>query len=347
MVKRLLATWILIATLPLDLCADDKILSVLNWAEYLDEGLVAQFEERFGVDVQFTYFESSDGRDRILAENDGAGFDVVLAEDVTTSALLRLGWLQTFTAKDVPNLRHIDDRWATMDGEGRYAAIPYFWGTVGIAYRKDLLAQPVETWRQFFQPAEELRGHVAMIDDAWDVVGMALKSLGKSMVSESREDIDAAETLLLAQRPFIRSYSVVSISEKSTLISGEIRAAMVYNGDGVSLAELNENIVYVHPREGSGLWVDQWVVPAKASNKAMAYRFIDFLNDPENAARNAQTLYYATPNRAAEALLSEELRNNPGVYPPAEVLARCERYAGLSARALRRRIEILTTLTGD
>lgn len=347
MFRFVLIGLIVLIAFPGGLAANDKILSVLNWSEYLDDDLVAEFERRYEVDVQFTYFESSDDRDRIMAENDGAGFDLVLAEDASIRALSLLGWLQPFDEREVPNLRHLDPRWLARDEQGRVLAVPYFWGTVGIAYRRDLLEQPISTWRQFFEPAEDLRGYIALIDDAWDVVGMALKSLGKSMVSESSQDLSEAESLLRAQKPYVRSYGVVSLTEKSTLNTGEIRAAMVYNGDGVTLAELNENIAYVLPEEGSGLWVDQWTVPAKATSKPLAYRFLDFLNEPKNAAKNAETLYYASPNRDAEALMSADLLHDPNVYPPAEVLARCERYQGLSARALRRRISILSSLTGD
>lgn len=124
MFRFVLIGLIVLIAFPGGLAANDKILSVLNWSEYLDDDLVAEFERRYEVDVQFTYFESSDDRDRIMAENDGAGFDLVLAEDASIRALSLLGWLQPFDEREVPNLRHLDPRWLARDEQGESSQCP-------------------------------------------------------------------------------------------------------------------------------------------------------------------------------------------------------------------------------
>ena len=83
------------------------------------------------------------------------------------------------------------------------------------------------------------------------------------------------------------------------------------------------------------MWADYFVVSSSSSNKPLAARFLGFLNRPDIAARNAEYLYYATPNEAGLALLSAELRADPVVFPSDEVLSRSEVYRELAPRAMK------------
>ena len=188
-----------------------------------------------------------------------------------------------------------------------------------------------------FKPTEEVRGRIAMVDSQRDFLGMALKALGYSANSSDSREINEATELLLAQRPFVKSYNYMVLGEDSAIVKGDVAMAMMFSGDALLVQEQEEHIKYVVPKEGGNLWVDYLVVMQSSNNKDLAYAFINFLNQPENAAQLAEYVYYATPNKAAEKLLPAEFLTDPVIYPDEETLSRCEAYLPLSARATKKR----------
>lgn len=319
-------------------------LRFLNWSEYMDPALLKEFEQRFGVRVTEVYFESDAMRDDMLVETDGKGYDVILANGIALRPYQRRGWLARFGEAEVPNLKHVDRRWLDLFPESRGYAAPFFWGTTGIGYRRDLVGEEIDSWMQLYRPAEGLRGRIYMNKDGRDVIGMALKALGYSANSIDSREVAEAEKLLLAQKPYVKSYGYPLLSAKSGLVTGEILAAMMFNGDVLMVQEHHPEITYVLPKEGGNIWVDYLAVGQASEHKAQAYQFIDFLNEPTIAARLAQFVYYATPNKAAEALLPEEFLGDPIIYPPPQVLKHSEVYTHLPPRAQKRRNGIFARL---
>jgi spermidine/putrescine transport system substrate-binding protein len=260
-------------------------------------------------------------------------------------AYAKRGWIEAIDHKRLKNLKHIIPRWAKAFAASETHGVPYFWGNLGIAYREDLVDKPPASWMDLYKPDESLRGRIVMNKTSRDLIGMALKALGYSANSVDRDELRAAERLLMHQKPFVRAYSYVSLNAQSAMVSGEVAMAMMYSGDALMLMEHHPKIRFVLPKEGGNLWVDYLTVAAKSSNKALAYAFIDFLNEPQNAAQLAQFVYYATPNKAAEALLPEEHLTDPVIYPSAEVLSRSEPNRPLPARTIKLRNEIFSRVT--
>jgi len=310
-------------------------LVIFTWSEYIDPGVVAEFERETGAAVRFVYYESDDTRTRTMTSTGGAEFDLILVAGVSLRAYVRRGWVAPLSEMDIGNLDHVSARWRTAFEDARTHGVPYFWGTTGIAYRRDLVPEPIRSWRQLFVPDETLRGRIIMVRSTRDLVGMALKALGYSANSEQRSQIDEAGRLLLDQKPFVRSYVYSSLSEKSPLVRGDAWAAIMYSGDALLLKSLHPSIEYVVPVEGSNLWADYFVVSSSSSRKRLAARFLGFLNRPDIAARNAEYLHYATPNEAGLELLPAEFRADPVVFPSAEVLSQSEVYRELPPRAMK------------
>jgi len=309
-----------------------RSLVFLTWYDYLDPALVAEFERETGATIQFSYYASDDHRDEILAASDGRGYDLAAVNGLMLQSYAARGWLAPLRPASIPNLKHLDTRWRSAYPAAEQYAVPYFWGTLGIGYRKDLLPGGISTWKEFYQPPETLRGRIALPKSSRDVVGMALKSLGHSANTDDRDAIREAGRLLEAQKPFVRSYAYVGQDESSALVTGEVWASMLYSGDALVVREFHDEIEYVVPEEGSNLWVDYLAVLRSSTRKEQAARFIDFLNRPENAARNARFLSYATPNVAARALLPREYMENPIIHPDPDVLSRSELYRELPPR---------------
>jgi spermidine/putrescine transport system substrate-binding protein len=227
---------------------------------------------------------------------------------------------------DIPNLKHLYTPWDRAALPATVDSVPYFWGTIGIAYRQDLVKEPITSWKQVFEPDESLRNRLLVLNTAATTVGLALKSLGYSINSADPQALREVSLLLAKQRPYVRAYRNPMLGENSSLAKGDVHAAIAYNGDVLMLQELNKNIVYAQPSEGSALWLDDLVILKSSEHKTLAKAFINFINDPKINARNAQFVYYSTPNSAAEKLLPPEFLNNPAIYLSDEQRKRYETF---------------------
>lgn len=320
-------------------------LIILNWSDYLDPELIEEFEQEFNVNIKEVYFENDEARDRLMLQSDGQGYDIAIVDGTTLTSYQQRGWLASIDERDVPNLQHIDKRWLAAHPSANGHAVPYFWGTIGIAYRSDLVSDEITSWQQILSPAEELRGRIVMVDDNRDLLSPALITLGGSPNSSDPQDLEAASVLLQEQRPYVREYGYVSLGEESELVTGDVWVAMMYSGDALVVQEHNESIEYVVPEEGTVLWVDYLAVLNASSKKALAKQFINFLNEPGNAARQAEYVYYPTPNKAAEALLPAEFLEDELIYPPQERIEKSEFYRVLPAPITRRYANITAAVT--
>ncbi len=330
------------------MCADASArqheLVVLNWADYVDPDLVEQFEHDNNVKIKWMYFEGDDARDAILVSSHATGIDIALVNDVSLSLYQASGWLAPISAKEVPSLKYIDPKRLENLGDASGYSVPYFWGTLGIAYRKDLYPVEVTSWQQILQPDESLQGKIVMMSSARDVIGMALKALGYSANSNNPKELKEAEALLRKQKPYVSRYNYIAITEESTLLSGETWMSMAFNGDVLTLNEYSNDIHYVIPKEGGNVWTDHLVIMNKSTNKDLAYEFVDFLNQPKNAAKNAEFVYFATPNVEALKLVSDEYRNNRVIFPTSDQVETSERYQKVSARVSKFRNRVMADL---
>lgn len=324
--------------------AAEKQLVVLTWADYIDPQVIAEFERAQHAKVKFTYFESDDDRDDLLTQSKGTGYDVVLADGISVTTYADVGWLAPIPQTLIPNLKHIDRRWRSAFSRAQQYGVPYFWGTIGIAYRRDKVSAEFTSWMDLYRPQLALSGKILMIKHARDVIGMALKALGYSPNSGDPAQLAQARELLLAQKPFVRAYSYVSLSKESALVTGEVWAAMVFSGDSITLRELDPNIAFVIPKEGSNLGVDYFTIMKSSTNKTLAAAFINFIHDPQRNARIARFVHYATPNLAAQRYLPSAYFKDPIIYPNKVILKNSEFFVTLASSATKLRNEIFQTL---
>lgn len=319
-------------------------LVLLNWSEYLDPDLVDEFESAHQCTLKEVYYESDDDRDDILLTANTQGYDIAVVNGAALRSYRKRNWLAPLSAQQVANFKYIDTKWLNAFEGAEHHAMPYFWGTLGIAYRKDLVQHDFSSWMTLFKPPQELHNKIVMMSSSRDLIGMGLKALGYSANSSDSQQLAEVEQLLRAQKPYVREYGFIALNESSSMISGEVLASMMYSGDALMLSEQEENLAFVVPSEGSNLWVDYLVVMKSSTNKAKAYAFINFLNEPKRAARLAEFVYYATPNKAAEAHLSDEYLSHPIIYPAQSILDRSEVYTSLSPSSHRRRNTIHSSI---
>ncbi|MBU6951070.1 spermidine/putrescine ABC transporter substrate-binding protein [Hahella sp. HN01] len=326
--------------------AEDTLV-ILTWEDYMAPEVIEAFEAKYNVKVRQVYYEDDDERDLIMANTGGAGFDLLVFDELMREPYHAKGWLETFRKSDLPNLRYVRYPLKKQDLPQELQTVPYAWGSVGIIYRKDLAPRPPTSWMDLFRPVEALKGKILVINTATTAFSMALKSLGYSVNSIDENELNAAAELLRKQRPYVRAYRNPLAGEGADLFSGEVWMAMAYNGDALNLMHRNANIDFVYPMEGSGLWLDSIAVLTKSNSKDLALQFINFIHDPEINARNTKSIFFATANIGAEQRLPKSFLNNPVIYPSAKSLARFEQLERLPASTMRRVIADFVTITSQ
>jgi len=318
--------------------AEEKVLNVYNWSDYVDPAIIEQFTAETGIKVNYDVFDSNAVLEtKLLTGN--SGYDVVVPSAYFLERQIQAGVFRKLDPSKLPNLANMDpelqQRVAAHDPGNEHGVI-YMWGTTGIGYDAGKIEAimpdaPVDSWSLIFDPKIVSRFKdcgVSVLEDPTDIVGTVLLWLGRDPNSEAQEDLDAAEAALLAIRPYIRKISSAQVIED--LANGEVCIAVGYSGDVLQAQSRAEetgqavDIRYSIPAEGALLWFDTLAIPADAAHPDNAHAFINFLMKPEVAAANSDFVYYANANAAATALVEEELRNNPGVYPTPEVKARLQ-----------------------
>lgn len=314
--------------------AGSNELYVYNWGEYIDEDVISQFEQETGIKVVYDLFETNEEMYPVI-EAGAVNYDVVCPSDYMIQKMRENDLLAEINFDAVPNLDQIDPAYMEMskafDPENKYS-VPYCWGTVGILYNtrrlEELGVEPPTSWEDLWD--ERLSGEILMQDSVRDAFMVALKKDGFSMNSTSEEELQQAKQDLIDQKPLVQAYVIDQVRDK--MIGGEAAVGVIYSGemlyiqDEVESLDLDYNLEYVLPEEGTNLWLDSWVIPKNAKNKENAEKWIDFLCRPEIAKANFEYITYPTPNKGAFDLLDEELKTNKSVFPDIDSLSSSEVY---------------------
>ncbi|KUM39668.1 polyamine ABC transporter substrate-binding protein [Pseudomonas sp. EpS/L25] len=319
--RRMLLLLLWLVGLPLPLVADP--LRLYTWEGYFSDTLLQRWAKA-NPPLQEIHFDSSDVRDATLARGDAA-LDLVVINEVSATRLGRDGLLTRIDSRRIAHLAEIDPRWRSSCGD---YAVPYVWGTLGLLYRADRLTRPPDSWQALLQPEPALHGRIAMLEDHDDLLVAPLLTLGGAINSDDAGLLRRSFDLLKAQAPAVLTYQYVVSALRNPAYSDHIDLALGYSGDQhlLNAATPGQPWRFVTPHEGSLLWVDCVAILSSSTHQAAAERFIDFLNEPRNALLASTELHLATANAGAVRLLSTDLRQDPSLFPPAEVLARSQTF---------------------
>ena len=319
--KKLLC--VLLVCLMLPLCASaQEVLNVFNWEDYIDESVIALFEQETGIKVNYSCFTTNEDMMVKVESNPGA-FDICFPSDYMVERMIKKGMLAEINYANIPNAQYILEhlRNPSYDPNGVHS-IPYMWGTVGILYNTKLVDDPVDSWGILWN--QKYKGNVFMMDSIRDSMGIALKYLGHSVNSRDIIALETAKAKLIEQKQsgMVKAYQVDETKDK--MVAGEAALALVWSGDAQYAIDLNPDLAYAVPQEGSNIWVDPVVILKGAKNLANAEKFIDFLCRPEIAKMNCEAIWYSSPNAGAIELMGEAYTGNPVMNPADDVTARCE-----------------------
>lgn len=303
---------------------------VYNWGEYIDEDVIAQFEEETGIKVIYDMFETNEEMYPVI-EAGGVKYDAVCPSDYMIQKMIENNMLAEINFDNVPNIKEIDSKYMDMsrsfDPDNKYS-VPYCWGTVGILYNTSMVSpeDAPTKWSDLWD--EKFKDNILMQDSVRDAFMVALKSLGYSMNTTNEAEIAEARDLLIKQKPLVQAYVIDQVRDK--MIGGEAAIGVIYSGemlyiqDQVKELGLDYDLNYVLPEEGTNVWIDSWVIPKNAKNKENAEKWIDFLCRPEIAKKNFEYITYPTPNKGAFDLLDQELQENKAVFPDVDSLKNYE-----------------------
>jgi len=312
---------LLIAALPLAGLAEG-VVNVFNWEDYISQEALDLFTEETGITVNYMNFTTSE--DMIVkVRNSPSSFDVVFPSDYMIERMISEDLLSPIDFANVPNFQYIETSLQnpTYDPTNAYS-VPYMWGTVGILYNKTMVSEPVTSWGALFDT--QYANNVFMIDSIRDCLGVTLKYLGYSMNTRDPLELNAAKELLIKQKQegIVKAYQVDETKDK--MVAGEAALAMVWSGDAQYAIDLNPDLAYVVPDEGSNIWVDGMVITKDAKNKENAEKFIDFMCRPDIAKLNCEEIWYSSPNTEAIQLMGEEYSDNLTMNPTQDIIDRCE-----------------------
>lgn len=304
--------------------ANAQELRIYTWSEYMDEEkMPADFENRFGIKVRLNIFENNEEMVAKLQAGGAGQYDIIVPSDYIMPVLINQKLIQPLDHGKLPNLKNLKPLFReTGYDPGNVYSVAYQWGTVGLMYRKDKLTQDaVRSWSVLFDAGRQ-PGPFWLIDGVREMMGIALVYLGKDFNSTKPSDLIAAADLLVATKRTQNCMGFKSgVGGKNDVVAGTAVAAIVYNGDAIqSITEDSKNLAFVIPDEGSEIWLDSMCIPSKAPNPDAAHKWINWLLEPEVGAELSNYNQYATPNAAAEAFITPDDLNNPGIYPTPEIM---------------------------
>jgi putrescine transport system substrate-binding protein len=324
------------AAKPAATAAEEKVVNVYNWSDYIDPAVLEAFQKETGIKVNYDTYDSNEVlQTKLLAGK--TGYDVVVPGGNFLERQIKAGVYRKLDKSKLPNWSNLDPevlRRLALHDPGNEHAVDHMWGTDGIGYNVDKIkaidpTAPVDSWKMVFDPAWAAKFQkcgISVLDAPDEIIAVALAYLGKDPNSQNEADLKAAEDMLLKIRPYVRM--IHSSSYIDALANGDICVALGWSGDVLQAKARAEEagqgvkIAYSVPKEGTIIWFDSYAIPADAPHPDNAHAFINYMMKPEVAAKNSNLVQYANGNLASLQFMDDVVKNNPSVYPSAEVKAK-------------------------
>lgn len=305
------------------IAGNSDTLYIFTWAGYTDKDLLNRFTKETGIKVIADVFDSNEAMLARVQAGGGGAYSIIYPSDYMVVQMRELGLLTELDHTLLNSLVDLRKQFQNpvYDPGNRYS-VPLSWGTTGLLYNSKQLAKPPEDWQYLWQNRENLARRMTLLNDVREVMGAALRMLGYSLNSQNEEELKKAYKKLLELKPSIASFT--TDAWRPQILTGDLKVAMSYSSDAQEVIEENSDLQYIVPRSGSSLWIDTLVIPKSAPNPIAAYKWINFMMQPDIGAEVCQRLNFAPPSEAAFKLLPPEIAENETLFPKEAVLAKCE-----------------------
>lgn len=319
-----------------DVGAATQVLNIYNWADYIGHDTIAEFEKATGIRVVYGLFDSNETLEaKLLAGH--SGYDIVSTTTGFYGRQIKAGAYMPLDRAKLTNWGNLDPKVLAVQSQadpGNRYAVPYLHAMNGIAYNVDMVKArmphaPVDSLAMIFDPAVAAKFAdcgITYLDSPPDVIQLALAYLHRDPNSQREEDLEAAEKLVMAVRPTIRTFD--SNDYWHQLASKEICIAIAWSSDYEVAQErakedgTGAHLAFILPKEGSNITYNAFLIPAAAPHPESAMKFLNFILEPKVIAQISNDTHYGNDNLAARSLVRPELLNDPAVYPTPELRAR-------------------------
>ncbi len=311
-------------------------VNVYNWADYIGETTLADFEAATGITPVYDVYDSAEAAEAKLMAGQ-SGYDVVVTAGRNLPRFVQAGILAPLDKTKMPNMVHLDPAiMKILDplDPGNVYTLPYMWGTTGVTINTKMveeLAPGVDptSLDVIFDPAiaEKLAAcGINMLDSPGTVVPMVLAYLGKDPMSQDPADLEAVIAAFDKVRPFIASFDnnayIANMANENLCVTTNWAGDYAVSATRAKEAGLDVSLRYDVPATGGTMWVDTFVIPADAPNVENAHAFLDFMMRPEVIAAATNYTAYANANKDANPLVDPSVLENPAIYPDEAVKAR-------------------------
>lgn len=338
--------------------AEEKVLNIYNWSDYIGPDTVANFEKETGIKVRYDNFDTNQILHAKLVAGK-TGYDLVVPSSNWAKIQLEGGLLMPLDKSKIPNLKNLDPnlmkQLGSMDPGNAYIT-PWLWGitTLGINVDKVKAAiggpLPENAWDLIFKPeyASKLKScGISMLDSADEVFPAAMRYVGKPPYSKNSADYQVAADMLKTIRPYVTLFS--SSGYINDLAGGSLCLSLGWNGDiNIAAARAKEakngnNIVSLVPSTGAVLFFDTMAIPADAAHPENAHKFINYILRPEVNAELTNKVFYANGVPASAKFIKAEVAANKTVFMSAEDLGKMVPPEAVNNDIRRLRTRLFTT----
>lgn len=322
----------------------DGELFLYNWTNYFPPDLLEKFEEETGIKVTLDVYDSNE---TMLAklQAGATGYDIVVPSDYMVRIMMEEGLAEKIDAGELENFGNISAPLDAppFDPERAYSA-PYMWGTTGITYDSARVPGGAleHSWKVVFEPPDELKSQIAMLDDEVEVYNAGAYYAGVSKCTEDPAEAQKILDVLEKQKPFVAVYGSTGTIDR--MAAKEVIVHHQWNGASHRVKDKVPTARYLYPKEGLSVWGDNFVVPTSAPNKENAKIFINWMMQPENAAAASNFTGYMNAIKGSGAFLDDALKTDPAVNMPEEFAGRLRPSENCSPKARELRNKVWTSL---
>lgn len=314
--------------------AQERVVNVYNWSDYIDESVLTDFTKETGIKVVYDVFDSNEILETKLLAG-GTGYDVVVPSGTFLARQIQAGVFQQLDMSKLPNSKNlwaeIQQRTEAYDPGQKYS-INYMWGTTGVGYNvkaaQERIGGPVTSWDVVFDPEKLAKFKdcgVHILDAPAEIIPAALNYMGKDPDSKNPDELREAAALLQTIRDSVQKFH--SSEYINALANGDICLTVGWSGDifqardRAAEADAGVEVGYSIPSQGALMWFDQMAIPADAKNVDEAHAFLDYIMRPDVIAKASNYVYYANGNEASTPLLEKDVVEDPAIYPDAATLS--------------------------
>ena len=341
--------------------AEDAIVNVYNWADYIGETTVEDFQKATGITVTYdTYSSTDEMQAKVLAGS--TGYDVVDMAGISLQRFIAANIYSKLDKSKLPNWKNLDPtilKMAEGFDPGNEYGLPYMWGSVGFTYNLDMVKErlpgaDLESMDTFMKPENAAKladCGISLLDEPTDVNMLMLDYLGKPRDAYKPEDLEAVKAAFKSVREYVRTFD--STNYLNAIPNKELCVINSWSGDfSTAQARAKEagveiNLGYFVPKTGAPAWIDMMCIPADAQHKDNAHKFINYLMEPEVIAKCTNFTNYANANLASKPFVDAAVLANPAVYPDAAVISRLYTPKPLDEAADRRLTETFTAMKAN